>query len=64
MAIGEIGLTGEIRPVNHVERLIGEGVKMGFEYFMIPSRNMEKIKIRNIHLIPVETLKEAVNKIF
>lgn len=64
MAIGEIGLTGEIRPVNHVERLIGEGVKMGFEYFMIPSRNMEKIKIKNIHLIPVETLKEAVNKIF
>ena len=64
MAIGEIGLTGEIRPVNHVERLIGEGVKMGFEYFMIPSRNMEKIKIKNIHLIPVDTLKEAVNKIF
>ena len=64
MAIGEIGLTGEIRPVNHVERLIGEGVKMGFEYFMIPSRNMEKIKIKNIHLIPVKTLKEAVNKIF
>ena len=64
MAIGEIGLTGEIRPVNHVERLIGEGVKMGFEYFMIPSRNMEKIKMKNIHLIPVDTLKEAVNKIF
>lgn len=64
MAIGEIGLTGEIRPVNHVERLIGEGVKMGFEYFMIPSRNMEKIKMKNIHLIPVDTLKEAVNKVF
>ena len=64
MAIGEIGLTGEIRPVNHVERIIGEGVKMGFEYFMIPSRNMEKIKMKNIHLIPVDTLKEAVNKIF
>lgn len=64
MAIGEIGLTGEIRPVNHVERLISEGVKMGFEYFMVPSRNMEKIKLKNIHLIPVDTLKEAVNKIF
>ena len=64
MAIGEIGLTAEIRPVNHGERLIGEGVKMGFEYFMIPSRNMEKIKMKNIHLIPVDTLKEAVNKIF
>lgn len=64
MAIGEVGLTGEIRPVNHVERLISEGVKMGFEYFMVPSRNMEKIKLKNIHLIPVDTLKEAVNKIF
>lgn len=64
MAIGEIGLTGEIRPVNHVERLISEGMKMGFEYFMVPSRNMEKIKLKNIHLIPVDTLKEAVNKIF
>lgn len=64
MAIGEIGLTGEIRPVNHVERLIGEGIKMGFEYFMVPARSVEKIKLKNIHLIPVDTLKEAVNKIF
>lgn len=64
MAIGEIGLTGEIRPVNHVERLIGEGVKMGFTHFIVPARNMDKIKIKGIHLIPVDTLKEAVNKIF
>lgn len=64
MAIGEVGLTGEIRPVHHVERLVNEGVKMGFEYFVVPRRSLEKIKTKGVQLLPVDTLKEAVNKVF
>lgn len=64
LAIGEIGLTGEIRPVNHVERLVSEGVKMGFETFVIPKRNREKIKQKNLYIIAVDTLKEAVSLLF
>ncbi|HSL85976.1 MAG TPA: DNA repair protein RadA, partial [Bacteroidales bacterium] len=44
LAIGEVGLTGEIRPVSHVERLISEGMKMGFENFILPRRNLDKVK--------------------
>lgn len=64
IAVGEIGLTGEIRPVNHVERLISEAVKMGFENFVLPKRSLEKVKIKGINLIAVDSLKEAVNKLF
>lgn len=64
IAIGEIGLTGEIRPVNNVERLINEGMKMGYKNFVIPKRNLDKIKVSGVELIAVDTLKEAVNKLF
>lgn len=64
IAIGEVGLTGEIRPVNHVERLVSEGIKMGFENFIIPKRSLEKVKFTGINIIAVDNLKEAVNKLF
>ncbi len=64
IAIGEIGLTGEIRPVNHVDRLISEGAKMGFENFVIPKRSLEKVKTKGVNLITVEDVKEAVQKLF
>lgn len=64
IAIGEIGLTGEIRPVNHVDRLISEGAKMGFENFVIPKRSLEKVKIKNVNIIAVEDIREAIQKLF
>lgn len=64
IAVGEIGLTGEIRPVNHVDRLISEGAKMGFENFVIPKRSLEKVKIKGVHLIAVDNIMEAVQKLF
>lgn len=64
LAIGEIGLTGEIRPVSNVERLIGEGRKMGFETFVIPKRSAEKLKLKGEGIIPVGSLREAVNRLF
>ncbi|NLB20498.1 MAG: DNA repair protein RadA, partial [Clostridium sp.] len=64
LAIGEIGLTGEIRPVSHVDRLISEGAKMGFENFVIPKRSLEKVKIKNVNIIAVEDIREAIQKLF
>jgi len=64
IAIGEIGLTGEIRPVNNVDRLINEGMKIGYTTFVIPERNKEKIKVKGVELITVSTLKEAITKLF
>ena len=38
---GEIGLSGEIRPVNRIEQRIGEAEKLGFKRFILPKYNMQ-----------------------
>ena len=64
MIIGEVGLTGEIRPINAVDRLVNEAEKMGFEYVIMPYRNLEKINNKGIKVIGVNNLREVINKIF
>ena len=65
MVIGEISLTGEIRPVAQAERMIKEGMKMGFESVMISNRNKKKLtQYQNTeNLLGVDTLREAVQEI-
>lgn len=63
MIVGEIGLTGEVRPVSFCEKLVNEGCKLGFENFIIPYKNLGKIKIEK-NIIPVSSLKECLNKVF
>ena len=58
---GEVGLTGEIRGVSHVEQRIREGIKMGFSRCILPSTNLEGVpeRIRSrIDLIPVSNVRE------
>ena len=64
IVIGEVGLTGEIRSINSSDRLAKEAEKMGFEYIIIPSRNISKISSQKIKVIGVNNLREAINKIF
>ncbi|MDD6793886.1 MAG: DNA repair protein RadA [Clostridiaceae bacterium] len=62
MIIGEVGLTGEIRPIASADRLANEAEKMGFEYIIMPARNKEKITNKNIKVIGVNNLREAISK--
>ncbi|MGE5627754.1 MAG: DNA repair protein RadA [Solirubrobacterales bacterium] len=64
LAIGEIGLTGEVRPVSFCERIVNEGYKMGFKNIIVPSRNTEKLDFKDISILGVSNLKEAINKVF
>lgn len=64
LVVGEVGLTGEIRPVPTAERLVKEAEKLGFENVIIPFRNKDKIKSSVINVIGVSNLKEAITKIF
>ena len=64
LIIGEVGLTGEIRPIANCERIINEAEKMGFLNAIIPYRNLEKVKNSKLNIIGVKTLKEAISKIF
>jgi len=64
IAVGEVGLTGEIRPVSSCERIVNEAAKMGFEYILIPERNKDKLEAKGIKVIGISNLREAINKIF
>lgn len=62
--IGEVGLTGEIRPIANCDRIINEAEKMGFLNAVVPYRNLDKLKGSKLNLIGVKTLKETISKIF
>jgi len=63
---GEVGLSGEIRPVNRIEQRIAEAAKLGFKQFILPIYNMkglDKDKF-NIELVPVRKVEEAFRALF
>jgi DNA repair protein RadA/Sms len=63
IVFGEVGLSGEIRPVpNGIDR-ITEAAKHGFKRAIVPKANMPKHKIPGIDIIPVSRLVEALEAI-
>ena len=63
---GEVGLSGEIRPVNRIEQRIAEAEKLGFKRILIPKYNLQKLTTSNTHieLIPVRKVEEAFRQLF
>lgn len=61
---GEIGLTGEIRPVQRGLDRVKEVEKLGFKKVIIPHSNKTGIKSKNLQIITVKTLQEAVDRAF
>ncbi|WP_053955601.1 DNA repair protein RadA [Inediibacterium massiliense] len=64
IAIGEIGLTGEIRPVSNMEKMIKEAGKMGFKRCILPQKSIKKIQNAEMELIGVYSLKDAIDHMF
>ncbi len=64
IVVGEIGLTGEVRPVAFSDRIINEADKLGFENILIPQKNIKFDKNIAINTVGISYLKEAVNKVF
>lgn len=63
---GEVGLSGEIRPVSRIEQRMAEAQKLGFSQIIIPAANMrglDKSKY-SIETIPVRKVEEAFRHIF
>ena len=63
LAVGEVGLTGEIRRVSGTERRIRDAANLGFTKFVVPKGklNMEQ---KTSGIIQAATLEEALNAIF
>ena len=64
LCLGEVGLTGELRPVNGVERRIKEAAKLGFSKFIVPRTGKFVGKSTTQGVYQVATVEEALQKIF
>jgi DNA repair protein RadA/Sms len=60
----EVGLSGEIRPVNRIEQRLAEAEKMGFEQLYISKHNTHNIKSQGIEIIKVNKIEEVFSKLF
>ena len=61
VAIGEVGLTGEIRSVSSIEKRVKEAERMGFLQCMVPESSKKQLKYKgNIEVIGVKNIKEAI----
>ena len=63
VVIGEVGLAGEIRSISQVSLRINEAEKLGFKHCVLPRNNHKNLDYKKgpIELIPVSTLKEALD---
>lgn len=61
VAIGEIGLTGEIRAVSHLSQRMGEALRLGFKKCIIPRSGSDKVEIpAGLAVYRVRNLREAI----
>ena len=63
---GEVGLSGEVRPVNRIEQRIAEAEKLGFTDMIIPKYNLQGFDQKKYHiqLHPVRKVEEALRALF
>lgn len=63
---GEVGLSGEIRPVNRIEQRIQEAEKLGFNRIIIPCNNLKSADAKRykIRIVQVKKVEEAFRELF
>ena len=63
---GEVGLSGEIRPVNRIEQRIAEAAKLGFKQIIVPKSNIKGLDLSRfaIEVSPVSKVEEAFRLLF
>ena len=63
---GEVGLSGEVRPINRIEQRIAEAEKLGFSHMIIPRYNLAGLNSKKfkMELHPVRKVEEALRALF
>ena len=64
IAVGEVGLGGEVRGVSRIESRIKEGIQMGFSKCIVPKKNEKAAQAfkESIDIISVEWVEEAIDQ--
>ena len=63
IAIGEVGLTGNLRAVRNAEKIASEAVRLGYERVVLPKKN-NTFKMNGIEIVGAENLMEAIHVTF
>lgn len=64
---GEVGLSGEVRPISRIEQRVAEAQKLGFSKIIIPRQNAHVFKgkeMKGIQVFPVRKVEEALRLLF
>lgn len=64
---GEVGLSGEVRPVSRIEQRVAEAQKLGFSKIIIPRQNAQAFKskeLKGLQIFPVRKVEEALRLLF
>ena len=64
ISFGEIGLSGEVRPVRYGSERVAEAAKQGFAHAIVPKANVPRQRPKGIEIIAVTTLTEALEIAF
>jgi len=62
VAVGELGLSGEIRAVPQLERRLSEAARLGFRRALVPYTSAHHVSVKDLELIPVPTLRKAIGR--
>lgn len=64
IAVGEVGLTGDLRSITNAERIAAEAARLGFRQVIMPEKNAERVRHMNIpgscRVTGVKNIREAV----
>lgn len=63
IAIGEIGLTGNLRSVRNAEKIAAEAVRLGYEKIILPKKN-SKFTLAGISIVGAENIMEAIRQAY
>lgn len=62
LAVGEVGLTGDLRSVQNIEKIAKEAARLGYEQIIMPQKNAEKIgnTVDKCQIVGVKNIREAL----
>lgn len=63
VVVGEVGLTGEVRPVAGVEKRVREAARLGFRNVVLPEANLPVQNAGGVSICGVRTLREALDRV-
>lgn len=60
IAIGEIGLTGDLKSIQNADKIVREAIRMGFDKIILPHKNAVKLEKSQAKIIGARDLREAI----